>query len=387
MITQWMMADIEQLRDQGLYRRLRVMSSPQGREVIVDGKRALNFCSNNYLGLADDPHIVDAAAGAMREYGFGAGASRLVSGHMPPHQELEADIAKLKSASSCLVFNSGYAANCGIIPALYGRRDIIFSDKLNHASIVDGAMLSRAEFKRYPHADMQALEEGLKKEGPYRRRLIVTDSVFSMDGDRAPLGEIVALARRYDAAVMVDEAHGFGVLGPHGGGLIEELDLGKHIDIQMGTLSKAAGCAGGYVCGAEALKMSLVNYARSFIYTTAMPPALAVAARCAVRMIHDAHYGGQRRRTLKENADYVRQGLKAMGWDTMHSSTCIIPILIKDPGAAMAMSDQLLEKGIFIQAIRPPTVPKDSARLRITVMATHTRSELDHLLSSMKSLG
>jgi 8-amino-7-oxononanoate synthase len=274
-------------------------------------------------------------------------------------------------------------ANTGIIPALMDRHSVVLSDKLNHASIVDGIILSRAKLVRYPHSDMQALAEILKNLPAAQRKLIVTDTVFSMDGDRASLKEIIDLARRYEAIVMVDEAHAFGVLGSHGGGLTEELGIGHQVDIQMGTLSKAAGCFGAYVCGSKTLREFLINKSRSFIYTTAMPPALAQAARVALQIILEGH---QLRRQLRDNGDYLRVKLRAIGFDTMNSSTPIIPVLVKDPLAAVNMSRELLKQGIFVQAIRPPTVPLGTARLRLTVMATHTKEDLDRLLNALKGL-
>lgn len=382
----WVVEDLQTLEKQGLRRRLRQVQGRQSRTIFVDGKEVLNFCSNNYLGLADDARLVKAAAEAMGKYGFGSGASRLVCGNMTPHEELERALAELKHTESGLVFNSGYSANTGIIPALFGRNDSIFSDRLNHASIVDGIILSRAGYKRYPHLDLQALEEGLKQSSASQRRLIVTDTVFSMDGDTAPLKEIVELARRYEAWVMVDEAHGFGVLGHNGAGLAEELGVSDQIDIQMGTLSKAAGCFGAYACGRGELRDYLLNHARSFIYTTAIPPAWAAAAQQALNIIQDPVEGPQRRQALKTNADYLRSQLKTLGFDTMNSTTPIIPIIVKEAQTAVDMSRRLFEQGIFVQAIRPPTVPLNTARLRVTVMSTHTQDDLDHFLACMKGL-
>jgi 8-amino-7-oxononanoate synthase len=274
-------------------------------------------------------------------------------------------------------------ANTGIISALMGREDIVLSDKLNHASIIDGIILSRAQLRRYPHADMQALEDILKTLSPAKRKLIVTDTVFSMDGDKAPLEEIVDLSRRYEAMVMVDEAHATGVLGAHGGGLVQELGLQGQVDIQMGTLSKAAGCFGAYVCGTNILREYLINKSREFIYTTAMPPALAQASCVALQIIRQ---DDQLRRKLQDNADYIRCELKAMGFDTMHSTTPIIPIVVKDPVKAVELSRHLLKHGIFVQAIRPPTVPANTARLRIAVTAAHTRGDLDKLLNALRTI-
>ena len=375
--------NLQEIQEQGIYRRLRTVDSSQGREIILEGQRVLNFCSNDYLGLANDERIKASAIEAIKEYGFGSGASRLICGNMSPHDKLETELAQFKKTESALVYSSGYMANAGIIPALMDRNSVVFSDKLNHASIIDGIILSRAKLVRYPHCDMQALEEMLKNIPTAQHKLIVTDSVFSMDGNKAPLGGIVALARRYEAMVMVDEAHAFGVLGTRGCGLIEELSLEGKIEIQMGTLSKAAGCFGAYACGTKILRDYLINKSHSFIYTTAMPPSLAQAARVALKIIGEA---GQLRRTLQENGDYLRAKLHAMGLDTMQSSTPIIPILVKDPLQAVAMSKRLLEQGIFVQAIRPPTVPVGASRLRITVMATHTQDDLGRLLNALRKL-
>lgn len=375
--------ELIELENHGIYRSLKEVHSPQGREITLDGQRVLNFSSNDYLGLANDERIKKAAQEAISQYGFGSGASRLISGNMIPHQFLEEDIARLKKTESSLVFSSGYMANTGIIPALIGRKGVVISDKLNHASMIDGIILSRAKLLRYPHADMHFLEKILKSLPAHHQKLIVTDSVFSMDGDRAPLKNIVELAKRYQAFVMVDEAHGFGVLGEHGGGLTEELGLEGDIDIQMGTLSKAAGCFGAYVCGSKELRDYLINKSRSFIYTTAIPPCVAEASRRAVKIIQDS---GHLRQDLQQKSDYVRREIKAMGFDTMNSSTPIIPVLVKDSQAAVSMSRRMLEKGIFVQAIRPPTVPVNTSRLRITLMATHTQGDLEKLLSVFKTM-
>ncbi len=386
MSTAWASEQLQDLERRGLRRQLLTLSSAQSTRVVIDGREVINFSSNDYLGLANDARIINAAQAAMSQYGFGAGASRLVCGNMSAHETLETSIASLKKTESCLIFNNGYAANTGIIPAFLGREDIIFSDRLNHASILDGILLSRAELKRYQHMDMQALEEGLRQSGRFRRRLIVTDSVFSMDGDVAPLEEIVRLAKEYDAMVMIDEAHGFGVLGQDGGGLAEELGLGSNIDIQMGTLSKSAGCFGAYTATSRMLRDYLINHARSFIYSTALPPSAAAAAKCAVDLIRDKAVGGRLRQAVKKNAEHLRAGLKMLGFDTMKSSTLIIPILIGDPVKAVDMSKKLFNQGFFVQAIRPPTVPVHSARLRVTVTAKHTQDDLNQLLSAMKDL-
>ena len=367
----------------GLRRALKSVDSPQGTTIVLNGREVLNFSSNDYLGLSNDARLKRAVVEAIEQYGLGAGASRLICGNMRAHEELEAQLALFKKSESALVFSSGYMANTGTISALMGRNDIVLSDKLNHASIIDGIILSRAKFLRYPHADVQALEGMLRTSDPTQRKLIVTDSVFSMDGDKAPLKEIVDLARRYEAMVMVDEAHGIGVLGAHGGGLVEELGLQDQVDIQMGTLSKAVGVLGAYVCGTSLLREYLINKSRAFIYTTALPPALAHAAGVALQIIQqDDRLRGQ----LIDNAQYLLAGLKSLGLDTMNSSTPIIPVLVKDPARAMDISRYLLKQGIFVQAIRPPTVPEGTARLRLTVMATHTDADLEELLNALKGL-
>ncbi|MDE2028569.1 MAG: 8-amino-7-oxononanoate synthase, partial [Candidatus Omnitrophica bacterium] len=331
--------------------------------------------------LAADGRIRAAAVKAIENYGFGSGASRLVCGNMRPHEELEEELAQFKQAESALVYSSGYMANTAIISALADRHSLVFSDKLSHASIIDGIILSRAQLLRYPHLDMQVLEDMLKKAPTGRRKLIVTDTVFSMDGDKAPLRDIVELARRYEAMVMVDEAHAFGVLGARGGGLVEE--TGAAVDIQMGTLSKAAGCFGAYACGSKTLRDFLVNKSRAFIYTTAMPPALAEAARTALGIIRQEP---RLRQQVQELAEHLRSRLRAMGFDCMNSTTPIIPVLIKDPHQAKAMSRQLLAKDILVQAIRPPTVPVGTSRLRMTVTAAHTREDADQLLNALRIL-
>lgn len=374
---------LAQRQEQKLNRTLKHVTGRQGTRILFEGKEVLNFCSNNYLGLADDARLVKAAQDALNEEGLGSGASRLICGNMDSHTKLEAKLAAFKQTEGALVFSAGYMANVGILSALCERGDIIFSDKLNHASIVDGILLSRAEFKRYPHNDMEALEEMLKKSSHYRQRLIVTDSVFSMDGDRALLKDIVRLAKKYFALVMIDEAHSFGVLGAKGRGLAEELGVEDEIDIQMGTLSKAAGSFGAYCCGPKTLIDFLVNKARSFIYTTALPPAVAAASVKAIEIIEQEP---ERREKLLFNAKMMRDGLQRLGFDTMNSTTPIIPVLIGDAALAVQFSRKLIEKGILVQAIRTPTVPEGTARLRVTVMATHTKQDIEHALNIFKQV-
>lgn len=371
-------------RGEDLLRTLKDVSGSQGRTITVDGQEVLNFCSNNYLGLADDPRLVKAAQQCMEKEGFGSGASRLVCGNMSSHRKLEQRLAEFKKTRACLVFSSGYMANVGIISSVMSPGDIIFSDRLNHASIVDGLLLSRAEFRRYNHKDMNHLEEWLKKTDTGKKKLIVTDTVFSMDGDVAPVEDIVRLAKRYGAMTMVDEAHALGVFGKRGQGLVEHLGLKDDIDIQMGTLSKAVGSFGAYCFGSQELIDFLINHARSFIYTTGLPPSVCAASLCAIDIIENDQ---ERRKQLWQNTNDLRRKLQEAGFDTMESASPIIPILIGENQKALDFSARLFENGIFVSAIRPPTVSHGTARLRVTVMATHTKKEIDQLVESFTTIG
>jgi len=373
-----------ELQREGLKRKLRQLSGAQSQKITIEGKEVLNFCSNNYLGLADDERIRQAAISCMETEGFGSGASRLVCGNMTAHRQLEKSIAEFKGTENCLVFSTGYMANVGIIACLFGRDDIIYSDRLNHASIIDGVQLSQAKWKRYPHRDMNALEDMLEGSSSCRKRCIITDSVFSMDGDLAPLDQIVALAKKYDCLVMIDEAHAIGVMGKNGKGLAEHFGVEGKIDILMGTLSKAVGTFGAYCCGSNKLISYLINKARSFIYTTGMPPSTAAASLKAIEIIKNTP---QRREQLWKNTHRVNDALKNMGFDTMSSQTPIIPVLVKDPDVAVDFSKRLFERGIFVSAIRPPTVPQNTARLRLTVMATHTQEQINFVCEQFKAIG
>ena len=377
--------ELLELEKKGLRRSLRLLESESASWFIMDGKRVFNLCSNNYLGLTNDERIKDAAIEAIKNYGFGSGASRLICGNMKLHRELEQRLAEFKKSESCLVFNSGYTANIGIISALVKRGDIIFCDRFNHASIIDGIILSRAEFRRYPHKDIVTLEYLLNRSRGSRRRLIVTDSVFSMDGDIAPLGELIELTKRYDCLLMIDEAHATGVLGENGRGALEHLGLEDKKDsvIQMGTLSKAAGGFGAYVCGSSDLIDYLINYSRAFIYTTSLPPTIAAANIKALEVIQE---DSQRRKKLWENVKFFRDNLHSLGFDTLDSQTPIIPLITKDPKLTMDFSKRLFEEGVFVQGIRPPTVPEGMARLRITLMATHLTKDLQFALDKIEKI-
>ena len=366
----------------GLQRSLRPVDGPQDARVIVDGCAVLSLCSNNYLGLANHPALIEAAVEAAREYGIGAGASRLISGSMRLHHDLEDRLAAFKGAEASLLFTSGYHANLGVISSLVGDGDAVFSDALNHASLIDGCRLSGAAVHVYAHADVDALERRLRVV-PARRRLIVTDSVFSMDGDAAPLADICDLAERYDAMLMVDEAHATGVLGRRGAGLVEALGLEPRITVQMGTLGKALGAFGAYVAGSRALIEFLVNRARTFIFTTALPPPVVAAAAAALRIVEREP---ERRAAVRRNALRLREGLLGIGYDVPGDADChILPVLVGDAEATMALSAALLAAGVFAHGIRPPTVPDGTARIRATVMATHTDADIDAAVEAFAS--
>lgn len=364
----------------GLRRALRRVEGDQGPRITVEGRSVLSLSSNNYLGLANHPEVIEAACRAARDYGVGAGASRLISGSMRAHHDLEEQLAAFKQTERCLLFTSGYHANLGVIQALVGAQDAVFSDELNHASLIDGCRLSRAAVHVYPHCDVHALEHQLHHT-PARRRLIVTDSIFSMDGDAAPLGDICDLADRYDAMVMVDEAHATGVVGRRGAGLVEALGLGDLVTVQMGTLGKSLGTFGAYIAGSSTLIEYLLNYARTFIYTTALPPPVVAAASAALRIVEREP---QRRERLRHNAARLKSGLAELGLHVPESSSHIMPVIIGDPAATMRMSQELFERGVLAQGIRPPTVREGTARIRVTVMATHTDADIDEAIDKFR---
>ena len=375
--------ELAALKRRGLYRSLRRVEGEQGPTLALDGREALNFSSNNYLGLANHPALKKAAREAIDRYGFGAAASRLISGNMALNEELEDKIARLKGAAAALVFNSGYQANVGIIPALAGEGDTIFSDALNHASIIDGCRLARARTVVYPHCDPQALADALKNAPAAGRKLIVTETLFSMDGDEAPLAEIVELAERHGALTMIDEAHATGVFGPNGAGVAAKLGLGGRVTIQMGTLGKALGGFGAYAAGSGELRELLINKSRSFIFTTALPPPVLAAAIAAIDLLYQEP---QRRLALWHNIRALKEGLGSLGFSAGKSESQILPLVLGDAEKCMAFSERLLEKGVFVQGIRPPTVPEGTSRLRITLMATHTHEHLHRALKMFKEV-
>jgi 8-amino-7-oxononanoate synthase len=363
---------LQELKELGLYRRMRMISGPQGPRVVLDGKPVLLLCSNNYLGLADHPRVREAAADAAMRWGVGAGASRLVSGTMTAHRRLEERLADFKRTPSALLFGSGYLANIGVITTLAGAGEVVFSDELNHASIIDGCRLARAETFVYRHGDVEHLAWGMRQaEG--RGSLVVTDAVFSMDGDVAPLAEIVELAHRHGVRVAVDEAHGTGCLGPGGRGAVAEAGVEDDVDVVIGTLSKALGAYGAFVACDQAMAQLLVNSARPFIFSTAPPPPAVAGALAALELLAEQP---QRVDKLQANGDVLRDELAREGFEVAGSTTQIVPLVIGDARQAMRICELAIERGVFAQAIRPPTVPEGTSRLRLAVMASHTKAEL-----------
>jgi 8-amino-7-oxononanoate synthase len=363
---------LEELRASGLHRWLRLIEGAQGPRVQLDGKSVLLLCSNNYLGLADHPRVREAAAEAALGWGAGAGGSRLISGNMAPHRQLEERLGTFKGYETALLFGSGYLANVGTISALAGRDTVVFSDELNHASIVDGCRLARAETFVYRHGDVEHLAWGLAEAGE-RASLIVTDGVFSMDGDVAPLQDLTGLARKHGCRLMVDEAHATGTTGPGGRGSVAAAGLSGEVDLVVGTLGKALGSYGAYVCASSELSEYLLNTARSFIFSTALPPPVLAAALAALELLEAEP---ERVRALSANAATLRDGLVAEGLAAGGGQSQIVPLEVGDAGRTMELCERLLERGVFAQGIRPPTVPPGSSRLRFSVMATHGQTDL-----------
>lgn len=347
---------------------------------MVDGRAMLGFCSNDYLGLANHPEIIAAMQRGAEEYGVGSGAAHLVSGHSVAHHALEEELAEFTNRPRALLFSSGYMANQGVITALLGRSDTVYEDRLNHASLIDGGLLSRASFKRFAHGDMQALTQQMESQGR-GEALVAVDGVFSMDGDIAPLPELAAICREREAWLMVDDAHGLGVLGGDGAGSLEHLSLGlADVPILMGTLGKGFGTFGAFVAGSEELIETLIQQSRSYIYTTASPPAMAEATRASLRLVRKESW---RRQRLQELIQRFRAGAEQLGLPIMQSETPIQPILAGSAEQALAWSSRLEQQGILVSAIRPPTVPEGSARLRVTLCANHTDEHLDRLLEAL----
>ena len=376
-------AELEKRRQQGLYRSRRIHEGPQAPVMSIDGRTVLSFCSNDYLGLANHPEVVRAFQSAANEYGVGAGAAHLVNGHSRVHHELEDALAEFTGRERALLFSTGYMANLGVASSLLGRGDAVLEDRLNHASLIDAGLLSGARLQRYIHADVTSLESKLGIDTG-RECLVMTDGVFSMDGDIAPLPELAAVASKHEAWFMVDDAHGIGVLGERGRGSLEHFGLTQaDVPILMGTLGKGLGTAGAFVAGSEDLVEYLIQSARTYIYTTAMPAAIAAATLASLRLVDSE---GWRREKLQTLITRFRTGIEQLGLELMPSSTSIQPLVVGDAGQAVAMSEALLKCDILVTAIRPPTVPQGTARLRFTFSAEHTEDQVDQLLYGLSQL-
>jgi len=376
---------IEEWKQAGSYQRLRVLQGPSEAESRFDGKDVINLASNNYLGLTTHPRLIEAALDATRKYGAGSGAVRTISGTMDLHMELERRIAKFKSVEACVVFQSGFAANAGTVSAVLGPEDHIVSDQLNHASIIDGARLSRAKIHVFPHKDHQAAGRILSElDGASGHKVLITDGVFSMDGDIGPLPQLVELAEKHSAIMMVDDAHSSGVLGRNGRGTIDHFGLHGRVDIQVGTLSKAIGVLGGYVCGSKDLIEFLYHRARPFLFSTSHPPAVAASCIAAFEVLESEP---ERIEQLWANTRYFKQGLVDAGFDTGISETPITPVIVGDAALAHRFSAELFQEGVLATGIGFPTVPKDKARVRTIVNATHTRQQLDRALDAFRKAG
>lgn len=382
-LDQTLAAALQERRQRHLYRHRRLLESAQGPSIRVDGKNYLGFCSNDYLGLANHPKVIAALQRGATDWGVGSGASHLVSGHSAEHQALEEELAAFCGRERALLFSTGYMANLGAVTSLLGRKDAVFEDRLNHASLLDAGLLSGARFQRFQHNDLQDLERRLAASAA-ERKLIAVDGIFSMDGDSAPLPELAQLAERYNAWLMVDDAHGFGCLGSRGAGTAELQGLNqRELPVLMGTLGKALGTFGAFVAGSETLIETLIQYARSYIYTTALPPSVAAATRVSLRLLREESW---RRERLASLITDFRDGAHALGLRLMPSETAIQPLIVGDEARALTLAEQLAERGLLVVAIRPPTVPAGSARLRITLSAEHSREQIAQLLEALADL-
>ncbi len=384
-LTDFLAEELNALKESGLYRPLKELQSPQQPRSVINGKTVINLSSNNYLGLADDPRLKEAMIKATEEFGAGSGAVRTIIGTMTIHNELEEKLAAFKHTEAAVVFQSGFTCNSGVIPILVGDGDAIISDELNHASIIDGCRLSKAVTLRYKHSDMADLARVLKEtDGKYRRRLIITDGVFSMDGDIAKLPEIVELAEKHGCMTYVDDAHSSGVLGENGQGSVHHFGLNGRVTVQVGTLSKAVGVLGGYVAGPKALIELLWHKGRPFLFSTSHPPGVAAACLKAIEIMEQEP---QLIAKLWENTRYFKAKLEALGFDTGKSETPITPVIAGDEVKAMKLSDRLMEEGVFAQGIAFPTVPKGTARVRTIVSAAHTKEDLDQAVRAFEKVG
>lgn len=375
-------AFLRERRERHLYRQRKPITSPQGPVVYMDGRPLISFCSNDYLGLANHPQVIKAMQQGAERYGAGSGASHLISGHSEAHHSLEQELAEFVRRPRTLLFSTGFMANLGVITALFGKGDAIFEDRLNHASLIDAGLYSGARLQRYLHADPRSLQSYLNKS-PAEQKLIVTDGVFSMDGDLAPLSDLVTLATEHNAWLMVDDAHGFGVLGDSGRGTAEHFGVSDDIPLYMATLGKAVGTFGAFVAGSEELIETLIQLARSYVYTTALPPAVAEATRASLKLVQQESW---RREKLHSLVTRFRHGAQQLGLTLTDSTTAIQPLIVGESQTALRYSGALLEKGFLISAVRPPTVPQGSARLRITFSAAHDEPQIDRLLDALDQI-
>jgi glycine C-acetyltransferase len=380
----YLSTELQALRDQGLYRRLRVLDGEQKAKTSIDGRSVVNLSSNNYLGLTTHPRLRERALEAVRAFGVGSGSVRTIAGTMQIHMELERKLAEFKRTEAAVVFQSGFAANAGTVSSILGRDAVIVSDELNHASIIDGARLSRAAIKVFPHRDVAAARRIVQEIPRGTRTLIITDGVFSMDGDLGALPELCDVADEFDCIMMVDDAHASGVFGSHGRGTVDHFGMHGRVDVQVGTLSKAIGALGGYVAGSRALIEFLYNRARPFLFSTSHPPSVAATCLAAIEVLEQEPELIER---LWENTRFFKSGLQALGFDTGVSESPITPVIVGEGARAMTLSDRLFEKGVFAQGIGFPTVPQGKARVRTIVTATHSREELEFALDAFKAVG
>lgn len=381
---EYLQEQIDKMKEDGVFRELIPLESKQGSKVTIKGKRVIQLSSNNYLGLTDHPRLKEAAVKAIEEYGVGTGSVRTIAGTLSMHNEFEEKLAKFKHTEASLVFQSGFTTNQGVLSSILGKEDVVISDELNHASIIDGIRLTKAARKIYKHSDMNSLEKELKESGDYRTRLVVTDGVFSMDGDIAPLPEIVELAEKYNALVMVDDAHASGVLGKNGRGTVNHFGLDGRVHIQVGTLSKAIGVLGGYVASTETLRQYLIHQGRPFLFSTSHPPAVTAACSAAVDVLLEEPELIEK---LWDNAQFLKKGLENLGFDTGKSETPITPVIVGEGSKAHQLSDKLFEYGVFAQGIAFPTVAKGAARVRTIVTAQHSKEELEEALNAFEKAG
>ena len=376
--------EIKNLETRHLRRQLRIAESPSDTTITIKGRRFISMASNNYLGLANHPAVNQAAIEAIQQWGVGAGAARLISGTMMPHHQLEQDLARFKQVEAALTFGTGYTTNLGLIPALIDQDGLILADRYCHASLIEACRLAKARLRVFHHNDVEHLEKLLKKREKARPTLVVTEGVFSMDGDLAPLPDLLTICRQHEATLVIDDAHGTGVMGKNGRGTIEHFGLNPQDVIQMGTLSKAIGTSGGYVAGPASLKEYLINTSKAFIYTTAQPPAIAAAASAAIQIIQNEP---ARRERLQANRNALHAALTDLGFQLTDTQSPILPIIIKSPETALKMSQALYKAGVYVPAIRPPTVPKHSSRLRLTASSEHTQEQLENVVTVFREVG